>query len=92
MAEDIETLTIDARRYAKDIILQVDVRVVNLRMVRLQIRLALWLCRIAVWLGGIGLEINQDVGVLITESDSEYDEFLKQEKQEIDEILEQLDG
>ena len=67
MAEEMTTLTIDARRYAKDVILQVDVRIVNLRMVRLRIRLALWLCRIAVWLGGIGLEINQDVGVLITE-------------------------
>lgn len=90
MVEDIDTLTIDARRYAENIILQADVRIVNLKMVRFRIRLALWLCRIAVWLGGIGLEINQEVGVLITESDSEYDKFLEQEKQEIDEILEQL--
>ena len=69
MTEDMTTLTIDARRYAEDVVLQVDVRVVNLRMVRFRIRLALWLCRVATWLGGIGLEINQEVGVLITESD-----------------------
>ena len=69
MTEDMTTLTIDARRYAEDVVLQVDVRIVNLRMVRFRIRLALWLCRVAVWLGGIGLEINQEVGVLITESD-----------------------
>ena len=71
MTEEIETLTIDARRYAEDVVLQVEVRIVNLRMVKFRIRLALWLCRIAVWLGGIGLEINQEVGVLITESDLE---------------------
>lgn len=74
MTEETETLTIDARRYAEDVVLQVDVRIVNLKMVRFRIRLALGLCRIAVWLGGIGLEINQDIGVLITESELEkYD-------------------
>ena len=67
MAEDAKTITIDARKYAEDIVLKVDVRIVNLKTVVFRIRLALWLCRIAVWLGGIGLEINQDVGVLITD-------------------------
>ncbi|MBE9478880.1 MAG: hypothetical protein IMY80_02860 [Chloroflexi bacterium] len=88
MAKDI--FVIDAKESARQLTMQVEVRVVNLRWVKMRLWLAVKICRFAAWIGGIGLEINQEVGVLITESDSEYDEFLEQEKQEIDEILEQL--
>jgi len=44
-----------------------DVTVVNLWRVRLRLWIATRLIRLAAWVGGINLVINQRVGVIVTE-------------------------
>ena len=74
LAKDIELITIDARECAKQLTLKVETRVVNFRWVRFRLWLAVWVCKFATWLGGIGLEINQEIGVLLTEQEEEEEE------------------
>jgi hypothetical protein len=47
----------------------VEIRIVNLRWVKIRLWIAVQLCRLAAWIGGYGLKINQEVGVIITDKD-----------------------
>jgi hypothetical protein len=63
---------IDAQDLARrTITLNVDVRVVNLRRVKARLWLAVQVCRLAAWVGGIGLQVNQSVGVIVTKGEAE---------------------
>ena len=59
--------TIRASDVAKNYTLIVETRIVGLRWLKFRFWIAIQLCKIAAWIGGIGLEINQEVGVLVTE-------------------------
>jgi uncharacterized membrane protein len=59
-------ITVDARDTLKRITINVEVRVVNLRWVKMRLWLAVRLCHLAAWVGGIGLKVNQQVGVIVT--------------------------
>ena len=69
------SLTIDnktAKQWIKEsIILNVTVRPINYRWVKFRLRIAVYLCRLAAWIGGIGLKVNEEVGVLITDTKME---------------------
>lgn len=74
MTEDINLIVIDAKEYAQRLTLQVETRVINLRWVKSRLWLAVQVCKFAAWLGGIGIEINQEVGVLLTDLEEEEEE------------------
>lgn len=62
---------IDAQDLARQsITLEVEVTVVNLWRVKARLWLAVRLCRVAAWVGGIGLKVNQRVGVIVTEGEA----------------------
>ena len=48
--------------------LKVNVKVVgvNWTWIKVRLRIAVMLCNLAAWVGGIGLEVNQQVGVIVT--------------------------
>ncbi len=60
-------LIVDANRVLRDFTIDVEVRVVNRRWVKLRLWLAVRLCHLAAWIGGMGLKVNQQVGVLVTD-------------------------
>ena len=60
-------ITIDASDALKNITIEVEVRVVHTNWVRLRLWLAVKICHVAVWVGGVGLKVNQQVGVIVTE-------------------------
>lgn len=63
-------IVIDAMDHARhSMVLNVEVRVVNLRWVKVRLWLAVQICRLAAKIGGIGLNVNQQVGVIITDKE-----------------------
>jgi hypothetical protein len=63
-------MKVDARKLMKDhMTMTVEVRIANVRLVKICLWIALKLVKLASWLGGYGLKINQEVGVLVTEKD-----------------------
>ena len=60
---------IDVQKYIREHYqLIVEVRVTNARWVKIRLWIALQLCRVASWIGGIGLKVNQEIGVVITDT------------------------
>lgn len=59
-------LIVDANETLRDFTIDVEVRVVHLRRVKLRLWLAVRLCHLAAWVGGMGLKVNQQVGVIVT--------------------------
>lgn len=71
-----QTVVIDAMDHARTHLeIQVEVRVINVRIVKIRLWLAVQICKLAAWVGGIGLKINQEVGVIVTNKDSELDVY-----------------
>lgn len=68
---------IDARKVTRDAVtLDVEVRVVNMWQVKARLWLAIQICRLAAVVGGIGLAVNQQVGVIVTEQPpAQFDEI-----------------
>ncbi len=67
MAKEI---TIDAGEAVREqMMMTVDVRIVHLRQIQIRLWIACQLCRLAAWIGGYGLKINQQVGVIVTDKD-----------------------
>ncbi len=60
----------DTKNFVKDnYTLVVTVRVPNLRWIKFRLRIAVGLCRLAAWIGDFGLQINQEVGVIVTDKE-----------------------
>ena len=66
-----QVVVIDAMEHVRThVVLNVEVRIVNLRLVKMRLWIAVQICRLAAYVGGIGLKVNQEVGVIITDKDS----------------------
>lgn len=59
---------IDADDLTKELTMVVEVKIINVWRVRFRLFIALQLVKIAAWIGGYGLEINQEIGVLVTDN------------------------
>lgn len=71
MADKVE---LDIREtIRRSITMDVEVRITHFRSVKIRLWIAVQLCRLAAWIGGYGLKINQEVGVLVTDISSERD-------------------
>ncbi len=60
-------MVIDAREIVRRIVVDVEVRVVHARLVRLRLWLGMFFVRLGVWIGGITLRQSQHVGVIVEE-------------------------
>ena len=62
---------IDARELVRSTTLNVEIRIINRRWVKFRLWIAARLCVLACWIGGMGLKMDESVGVLITEKPGE---------------------
>lgn len=61
-----QTVVIDAMDHARTHVeFQVEVRVINVWQVKVRLWLAVQIVKLAAWVGGVGLKVNQQVGVIV---------------------------
>ena len=59
-------IVVDPQEFIRDhYVLIANVRYIQRPFVKLRLRMALYLCRLAARVGGIGLKINEEVGVIV---------------------------